>query len=335
MAGSAVIGALRVALGIDTAQFSQGLTGAQSRLKKFGSVASKAFGAAAVAGTAVTAALAVGIQRTVKEADEMTKLAQSIGVPVEELTRLKHAADLSGVGIDGLAKSLGRLSRGMTDIATGAGQETKKAFDALGITVMNADGTLKSSQQVLTEVADRFAAMEDGATKTGLAMTIFGRSGAQLVPMLNQGASGIKQMTDEADRLGLTLDANTGQAAEAFNDNLTRLGKVKDGIILKITSAMLPTLERVSESFLATAEKSDFMKGTIENLAIALDALVAVGVTVRGTFQAIGATISGVADAIKLSWDGQWQAARESLRGMGDELAKIFADTQKRFQDAI
>src|SRR5690606_5641102 len=87
------------------------------------------------------------------------------------------------------------------------------------------------------------AAMEDGSVKTALAMNIFGRAGTQLIPMLNQGRDGLAQMAAESDRLGQTITTEAGQAAEAFNDDLTRLNAVMGGIANQIMQAVVPSLK--------------------------------------------------------------------------------------------
>lgn len=253
MAGNAVIGALRAVIGADTASLDKGLKDSQSKLSAFGQRVATVGAAAAAAFAAVGVAVAVSIKRTIDQADELTKAAQKWGVPVDELSRLKHAADLSGVGLEGLGTSLSKLSRNMSDVAGGAQNTASQAFAALGVAVTNADGSLKSSSEVMTELAGKFENLKDGAGKTALAMALFGKSGAEIIPLLNAGSQGLKSMMEEADKLGIVIDSKTGKAAENFNDNLTRLGRVKDGIILKITEGMLPGLEQLSVAMVRVA----------------------------------------------------------------------------------
>jgi len=266
---NSVIGALRVNLGLDSAQFTSGLKKGQSSLDKFASVAKAGFLAVGAAGAAMAAALVVGMRDTINTADDLSKAAQKFGIPVEELSRMKHAADLSGVSLETLGTGVQRLSRNMFDAEMGL-KAPQRAFEALGIELRNVDGTMKTSSQVMTEVASRFAVMKDGVEKTALAMTLFGRAGAELIPMFNGGADGLAAMMAEADALGITLDQNTGRAAEAFNDNLTRLGRVKDGLILKITAQLLPTLEMLSEKFLSVANNGDVITSMASGVVKAL-----------------------------------------------------------------
>jgi hypothetical protein len=315
MAGGAIIGALRVVLGADTAALDTGLKSSQSKLGTFGKSVAMAGAAAAAAFVAAGVATAAAIKGAIDEADNLSKAAQKWGVPIEELTRLKHAADLSGVSFEGLGTGLSRLARGMSETAGGAVNTTSRAFDALGISVKNTDGTLKSSQQVMTEVAGKFGGMEDGAGKTALAMAIFGKSGAELIPMLNGGAEGLKAMTDEADELGLVIDSKTARAAEAFNDNLTRLGKVKDGIIMQVTARMLPALEGLSKAMFDGAKNSQLLDTVSQALAGTLRVLVSAGVIVGAVFKTVFENVGVVARAVMQVAKGEFSAALETMKG--------------------
>src|SRR5690606_9583803 len=166
-------------------------------------------------GAAISAAgtaLAYMVKQSINNMDSLTKLAQSVGSTTQELSALTYAADLSGVSQESLGTALVRLSKNASDAAQGVG-EARKGFDALGISVKNADGTLKSSGDLLIEVAGKFAQYKDGAEKTALAVALFGRAGAQLIPLLNSGADGLRELTDEAEELGLTFDQRAGKAA--------------------------------------------------------------------------------------------------------------------------
>lgn len=197
-------------------------------------------GLAAAAGVV---AFGVLVKRAIDTADEMSKSAARAGMTTEELSRLAWAAELSDVSLGSLTTSMGRLSNVMAEIASGGAKDAKAVFDALGISVTGADGKLRSVGEVMPELADRFAAMENGAAKSALAIQIFGRGGIELIPLLNEGAAGLRDMADEADRLGKTISTQTGQDAERFNDTLTRLQAVVEGLGLKIATALLPDLQ--------------------------------------------------------------------------------------------
>lgn len=326
----AVIGALRAVLGLDSAAFDKGLSDAQSRLAKFGPVLKKGLLAASAAAATAGAAIGVALKGAIDEADDMSKLAAKIGVPIEELSRLKYAADLSGVSIEGVANGFKKLSTNMAD-AAGGNKTAAEVFTQLGVAATNADGSLRSSSAVLLDVADKFAAMEDGAQKTALAVQLFGRSGLDLIPLLNGGAAGLKQMTDEAEALGLTITAETGKAAEEFNDNISRLQATLSGLVTQIASALAPTLARisdfvvgVSEAFRGLSPQTQAFVSVLAGLTVAFSALaVPLGLVVAG-IAAIGApiaaTIAGIVAltaAIVAFWP-EIQAAWEWVKKLAD-----------------
>lgn len=249
---NAVIGALRVNLGLDSAQFSKGLKTAQSSTDRFSKMAKTAFAAVGVAALGMAAAFATGVRSTLNEADKLAKMSQKIGIPVEELSKLKYAADLSGVSLEGISTSVGRLSRNMFDAAQGTG-EGAKGFKMLGINVKNADGSLKSSTQVMTEMADRFKTMPDGAAKTALAMQLMGRSGAEMIPLLNGGSEALGGLLSEAKQFGLEISTETARAAEVVNDNFARVGYAINGVQVSLTAALAPALVAVSQGMVNLA----------------------------------------------------------------------------------
>lgn len=319
-----VIGAVRVVLGADTAAFEEGLKGAAKSFDKFGKDMKLAGAAVATAFTAAVIALGVAVKRTIDEADKIGKMAQSFGVPVEELSRLKHAADLSDVSIESLGKSLGILSRNMSMAASQGTGPAADAFRTLGIAVTNAGGGLKSTNEIMEEVADRFGKMQDGAGKTALAMAIFGRSGADLIPMLNQGGDALRQMGAEADKLGIVITERTAKAAEDFNDNLTRLGKVQDGIVLKITEGLLPGLQAVAQHFIDVARESDIATKVGDTLANWLVNVGALAIQVGAGIERFSANLVVLADVIRRVASGDFTGALESWRAGAEATSAAF-----------
>jgi len=276
-AGSIVIDLL-----MKTGSFETDSKRAEKRLKDFEATAKKSALAIAGVATAAIAGFAAMAKSTINSMDQMSKMAQQVGVTTEALSSLGYAARLSGVEQNNLTQSLARLSRGMIDAAAGTG-EAKKAFDALGIDA----STMKSADEALLQVADRFSRMEDGAQKTALAMQLFGRSGAQLVPFLNQGRDGIANLQREADRLGITLSGETGKAAEEFNDSLFRLQQSFAGIVNNVVRDLLPAMQDFVDVISNAWIQTDQMRYQSERL-------VNTGLT--DFFDALGSGVAIVAD---------------------------------------
>lgn len=198
--------------------------------------------------------------------DRFGKLAQQTGIGVQSLTELDYAAKLSDVSTEDLSTGITRLTSKMADVAQGS-KESARLFDALGVKVTNTDGSLRSSEEVLKDVADRFAEMEDGSTKTAFAVEIFGRAGAKLIPLLNQGSAGLADAAREARDLGVAFGEKAARAAEEFNDNLTRLGQTVEGLKITYLGPLIETLGEVSTAFLsAKRDAGSFFESLLTGL---------------------------------------------------------------------
>jgi Spy/CpxP family protein refolding chaperone len=255
---SAVIGALRVNLGIDSAQFTTGLKKANASLGGFAGGLKKVLLPLAALGsmTAIGAAIGSSFRTAIDTADQMHQAAQKFGVGVEELSRMSYAAGLADVSLEQLGTTLGRLSKNMAAAGDG-GKQATAAFNSVGVAFKNADGSLRSSTEVLRSLADQFAATPDGAEKTAAAMALMGKSGAEMIPFLNQGAAGIAAIEAEADRLGVTIGEDTAAAADELKDNMDRLGAASRGLANRITFALLPALADIVEGTLRIASSWD------------------------------------------------------------------------------
>jgi hypothetical protein len=203
----------------------------------------------AAVGAIAGAALGKMAKDAIDSADQFSKMSQRIGISVESLSGLAHAAKLSDVSLESLSTSLRQLSKNMLDTQANTG-EAKQAFAALGISVESTKGVLKSNEQVMLEIADKFEAMEDGAGKTAIAMRLFGRAGADMIPLLNQGSKGLRENADEARRFGIVLSTQLAKQAEEFNDNLTRIQQSLKGFGYSIAQDALPWLNRMVEQLL-------------------------------------------------------------------------------------
>lgn len=201
--------------------------------------------AVAAAGTAFAAFAVYQTKSAIDSADALSKQAKSVGIAVEGLGALNYAAELSGVSVDELSGGLNRFNRSVDDAAAGIGAGAE-AFDALNVSVRKTDGSLKSNYDLIEELSDAFAGMQDGARKSALAQDLFGRSGAKLIPLLNGGSDGLASMAEEAEGLGLIIDTKTAVAAEEFNDNLTRLQKASTALGTGIAKDLLPSLVRIT-----------------------------------------------------------------------------------------
>jgi ribosomal protein L12E/L44/L45/RPP1/RPP2 len=201
-------------------------------------------------GLAVAAAFdGISLKNAIDAGDELNKLSQKTGITVENLSGLKFAGQLADVSIEELAKGVKSLSVNMA-AAAGGSKEQAAAFEAIGVKTKTADGALRNIDDVLADVADRFAGYEDGAAKAALAQDLFGKSGAALIPLLNAGSKGLADARKEAEALGLVFGKDLAEQSERFNDNLTRLGAAAQGAKIALANDLLPTLIAITEQLL-------------------------------------------------------------------------------------
>jgi hypothetical protein len=325
----ATIGKLAVQITADTKGLSTGLKGAGSEVDSFGTrmdgLATKLRTIGPLA-AAAGAAFAVGMVRNVANtADALGKLSTRTGVAVEDLSRLQYAASLSDVSTQELSGGITRLSRSMSDAASGTG-EAGKAFEAMGITVKNQDGTLRNQVDVLNDIADRFASYDDGAQKSALAQQIFGRSGTQLITVLNGGSKALKSMGEESDRLGNTIDQKTAKAAEELNDNITRMSTAIGGLSRQIAGPLIKSLADFTSGVFAAFKQGETFFGSMEK-----------GLKRLGAAKDIQEAEKRVA-ALTLEYDKalesvshleQWEQATHGIMTLGQRLDEAKARLQE------
>ncbi|KFB10330.1 phage tail tape measure protein [Nitratireductor basaltis] len=358
---NSVIGALRVNLGIDTAAFSNGLKNAQSGLKKFGKFAKTGLLAAGAAATAAAGAMAVAVKGTINAADDMAKASRSFGVPIEELSRLKYAADLSGVSFGSLGNALRTLNKNVYDTSKGTGA-AKDAFAELGISVQNADGSLKGSTQIMGEVADALQGIDDETRKAAISGKIFGeRYGPQLASLLAGGSEGINKLTSEASQFSQVFTEEMGASAEAFNDNMARLKGSFGSIAAEITQRVLPYLEQFSHWLVENAPAiADFVVRMVEMGAAFIQWGQEVGAAVNGVINRIVELDRAVMDwarrfdaaALELLeafkaipgqmyqigadiMSGLWNGIKSKWEGVKSSITGIASDVAERFRSAL
>jgi len=189
----------------------------------------------------------------INQADAFGKLSRQTGIAADSLQAYVNAGKLAGVEQSTIEKGLRRLAQSQREADQGI-KTYSESYEALGISVRDSDGNLKSSEVLLGDIADRFSNMPNGATKAALAMEIFGRSGAQLIPLLNAGR-------EELEKWNYETSEGFAANAEYFNDQLTMLSFGFDGFRKQLADALLPALNSVLEVFRKLFESGNDWEG--------------------------------------------------------------------------
>jgi|GEM_PF-4277105 len=325
------LAALQVQLELQSAQFTQGMQDVNSQLDKLNkSVASSSalitkFGVALVAAVA-SSAVTGAFRQVIDGMDEMSKAAQKVGTSVESLSALAFAADMSGVSFETLQTSLGKLSQNLQDVENQT-SNAGKALAALGVSGGD------TADQALAKIADGFAAVPDSAKKTALALELFGKAGKELIPLLNEGASGIDELKNRAAELGIVLDGDTTKKAEDFNDALSEIQAAGKGVLTQITIGMLPALQDLARSFANMLSTSNQWQDFGQVIGGAFKGIVSAGIAVIGVFKAIGTYLGMVLAVNQQVFSGDFAGAWQTFKDGWSDVGSVAKDTSKAITD--
>ena len=276
--------------------------------------------------TAVSAGISSFVQsisKSIDAMDEMSKASQKVGVAVETLSGLKYAAEQSGVGFEALQNGVKKLNQNLADFDTStdaSAQSLKNLGIALGDT----------TEQALAKIADRFQSMPDGVQKTALAMNIFGKSGADLIPLLNAGSKGIGEFQSRAKELGQVFGTLSAQQAEVFNDSMADLSKAFTGIVNNLVIGMLPALSATAKAFSDSAKAGEGWQEVGKGLGLGIIEVAIASVRAAQTIAALTQDVKVFAKTV-ISF-GQVLAFLpgdkfQALKDIGSGVEHFFSDT--------
>jgi methyl-accepting chemotaxis protein len=276
-------------------------------------------GAGAMSGAlgALVPAVAVGGLTTMAKgaidaADNLNDLSQRTGVSVESLSRFGAAANDSGSSVDEVAKAMGKLSKSIVDPASKANE----ALKSIGVSATDASGKIRPMDDVMLDIADRFAKMPDGAQKTALAMELFGKSGMNLIPMLNQGR-------DALSKYNATMTTEGAQAADKFNDSLNEIARVVAGPFNQAVTALLPLITQIAEGLAGAITAFTQLPAPVQGAVLVVGALAAAFLALAPAISAI-ITIGPALAAGLAGLGAAFGAIVPIVTGLGTVLAVVF-----------
>lgn len=336
------LGSLVVKLSAETSEFRADLgrtarlldrhaNDMKANLQQVASVAKTAF--AVAIGVTSVAALRDFITHTIETAAALQGLSEQTGASATALSGFAPVATISGTAMEAIGGSLAKLSKGLAGIDDEVAGATK-ALQFLGIGAKDASGNLRDPAEVMNDVALKLAEFEDGAGKTAIAMELFGKSGAAMLPFL-------KDLAENQD-LNIRLTAQQIEEADKASKAFSRMKAETDFVAQTLVTSAIPSM-----SVLASELKNVFFgtdnavvgiqrlrsDGTLTNwaentayaLAVVIDSLRVIGVTIKsviGSFQAVWADIELA---------GTFLAGGEGLNPFSEEnRARLKAALDKR-----
>ena len=292
---------------------------------------SKSFGSlkGSIAGLLGVAALGGLSKSLLTTADRIDKVSQQTGVATGDLQKFQFAASQSGVSTEGLNKSLQTLAKRAGE-AQAEGGEMKAAFDRLNISLQNADGTSKNVTDLFYESAKAISLLESDTAKAAAANDLFGRSGVELLPLLNQGESGIRKYGKSIAEAGGIMSDKFVKGAAKTNDAIDKTTRVLKVGFTNVLEALLPTIEgfaktlsKFSKDFKAFSETHPI----VTKLALAVTALAI-------AFAALGGPLTAIVTGVVLLITN-WEKLTSLFEGFDSKVKKMGLKQLREEQDRL
>ena len=293
----------------------QGVTGRVKNLRLAMGGLNKTLGAF---GLLISGGAFIGLVKgAIDSADSFGKLSDQTGIAANSLQAYVNAGKLAGVGQETIDKGLRRLAQSMREADQGVATYSD-SFNALGLSVRDSEGNLKSSETVLGEIADRFADLPDGATKAAISMEIFGRSGASLINLLNGGSAALEEFN-------YAVSDEFAQNAEFFNDQIAVLAIRFDGFRKQLADALLPTLNNLIGVFSDLFSSQNDFDMLFKSIEISIKTVSAAIFTTIAGFRFLGRAVTDILKIVNEVRKGKFGKAIDITR-------TGLADTKEQFK---
>ena len=227
-------------------------------------------------------------------ADDINTLAKQTGLSTDQIQKYKYAADLIDVPLETITKSHAKLTKSMLTASKGTG-DAANSFKELGVSIQNADGSLRNNKDVFNETIDALAGIENETQRDAYAMTIFGKSAQDLNPLILGGSEALEQLGTDAENAGLILSEDTLNSANKFNDSIDLLKAKTAGSFAKIGAEIATALTPILEKVAAVLEK---VTTWFSNLSTPMQIAIMVVLGLVAAISPIAGIISAISGAM-------------------------------------
>lgn len=256
-------------------------------------------------GAAAAGAALVGLgKKALETADGIGKLSQKTGVSAETLSVFAFAARTADVESQTLSKSFQIFTRTMNQVDQG-GREASDAVKELFGSASALNGLTMDER--LKKIVDALGQMEPGSQKTALAMKFFGRSGADLIPLLDDMAGKFDEVRDRAEAFGMLVDSDLAAAAQNANDRMTDMATAAEGAAVQFMTGLMPALGDIAEGLVNATSQAGGLGEGLQWIGKGIGFILRVGVT---AFVVVG---NYIGTAARMGWDlvaSIWEAGK-------------------------
>lgn len=210
-----------------------------------------------------------------QSADAALKAADAYGVSAEFYQGLGYAAQASGTKISAAARGLLQLGKSARDALRGSKAQLA-AFNDMGIQAGELPGLLKKPESMFLRVSDALAGMAADGKRSSAAMTVMGTAGAGLLPLMTQGADGVKKLIAEGKKLGAVVGDKALHDAVKYNDAMLRFKTIMIGLRNQLAARFIPMLTRVLDGFARWAKTGDNLERVIRKVKAVAEGVIGV-----------------------------------------------------------
>ena len=273
------------------------------------------------AGAAVVASLGAISYKAGQNADDLNTMSKVYGIGTQELQKYKTAADLVDVSVETIAKSHVKLEKSMYSAKDGSGAMAE-AFDTLGVNIKNADGTLRSSDDVWQDTIKALGKMENETERDAVAMQLMGKSASELNPLIEDGGETYQRVAETMSKYGLDfVDQETLDKANQFNDQLDTMKAIGSVALQSVGSQLAAVLVPALEKMVTWVGKlANWLSKLDPKLLAVIGAVAAFVAAIAPALIVIGKMATGVGAILKLV-----AVLGPAIAGIGTTLLPIIA----------
>lgn len=280
------------------------------------------FVAAAAAVTAAVVSITKAVGEAQKLTDNIDKLSQKIGISRDAFQEWEFILSQNGMEIGLLQTSIRTLISAADEASRGVVTYTR-TFDALGVSVTDANGELRDQESILFDTIYALAEVENTTQRTALATDVFGRSATELAPLLNSGADSIEALRDRAHELGLVLSDETIDAGVQLRDTIDQLQRTFKSLMTTALAPVMDDINELGQVFLDQIKDGGglhrFIGGFVRFVSWTVNTAVPV---LRESFSFIGGVLSVLGKNLTDALSGAWDSLAD-VPVLGDIRARI------------
>ena len=296
-------------------------------------------------------------KKSIDIADSINDMSKKFGISTQAISVWRLTAEKSGTSLDGIARAAKFLIKDV--------EKSDFYLKQIGVSMTDLAGKSRPVEDVLADVATKFAGFEDGAEKAAFATQLFGRAGVDLIPFLNDFGENADEARLRAEQFGAVIGSDLAAASDQFNDNMRNLQAVTEGFANSLLSQLLPALNNYIEIQTDAVRKGDEFANTttpivdgLKNIAIgfviaknAVDLfiegikfIVTAGVAqFTAAQQAVGAFSEYMQEAGRAianpfddnTLDAAKQRFYAKISEIGSGMVQAFQDASKGFGDSL